>query len=284
MAYRSFEWKSADGILMQGGEWRAETDAPPRAVVVLVHGMGEHMGRYHHVGEMFADEGYAVLGFDQRGHGRTAGKRGHTPTFDALLEGIDWVRDEARRLYPDAPVFLYGHSMGGNVTLNYLLRRQPDVAGAVISGPWLRLAFSPPQLQVVLGRVVERLYPSFTNTRPLNVDYLTTDPEMAKMYRSDPLGHSQITAAFFFGVQRAGLWAIRHAGELRAPVLLMHGGRDRVTSIQASREFANAAGPICAFKEWPGYNHELHNELGREDVFAFVRQWLNDRQAAASPR
>ncbi|MBB6674738.1 alpha/beta hydrolase [Cohnella nanjingensis] len=280
MAYRTFEWQCKDGTIMQGGEWRSDARGAPGAVIGLVHGMGEHIGRYGHVAEMLTAEGYAVLGFDQRGHGRTAGKRGHTPSFDALLEGIDRMLDEARRLYPGVPVFLYAHSMGGNVALNYLLRRQPELAGAIVTGPWLKLAFSPPQLQVVIGRVIERVYPKYTNHRPMNVDHLTTDPEMAKRYRADPLGHGHITAAFFFGIQRAGLWALRHAGELRVPTLLMHGGHDRVTSILASRQFAEAAGSLCEFKEWPGFNHELHNELLREDVFADVRDWLRMRLAA----
>ncbi|WP_217591649.1 alpha/beta hydrolase [Cohnella sp. GbtcB17] len=283
MIYQPFSWTLSDGTVMAAGEWTAgggsERAAPaaPSAVVLIVHGMGEHMGRYDHVAQAFTDAGYAALGFDQRGHGRTAGKRGHTPSYEGLLEGVDLLFAEAARRYPEVPVILYGHSMGGNVALNYLLRRKPDVAGAVIGSPWLRLAFAPPQAQVVIGRLIERLYPGFTNKRPMNADHLTTDPAMVERYRTDPLGHGHITARFFFGVQRAGLWAIQHASELGVPILLMHGDDDRVTSIAASRQFAERAGPLCDYREWPGYKHELHNELDREPVLTAMRDWIAER-------
>ncbi|CAI6083535.1 alpha/beta hydrolase [Cohnella sp. JJ-181] len=291
MTYQPFTWTLSDGTVMAAGEWTAggaknergaserTNERGPAAVVLIVHGMGEHMGRYDHVADMLNEAGYAALGFDQRGHGRTLGKRGHTPSYDGLLEGVDLLFKEAARRYPGLPVILYGHSMGGNVALNYLLRRKPDVAGAVIGSPWLKLAFAPPQAQVVIGRLVERVYPGFTNKRPMNVDHLTADPGMAERYRADPLGHGHITARFFFGVQRAGSWAIQHAHELSAPVLLMHGDDDRVTSIAASRQFAERAGKLCEYREWHGYKHELHNELERGPVLAVMRDWIAARLA-----
>lgn len=281
MTYRAFNWTLSDDTAMAAGEWTAEEPdsraAAPAAVILLVHGMGEHMGRYHHVADMLTEAGYAVFGFDQRGHGRTTGKRGHTPSYEALFEGVDRMFGEALRRYPGVPILLYGHSMGGNVALNYLLRRRPQIAGAVIGSPWLKLAFAPPQAQVVLGRLVERIYPAYANKRPMNADHLTRDPQMAERYRTDPLGHGQITARFFFGVQRAGLWALQHAGELSVPILLLHGDDDRVTSTAASRQFAERAGPLCQYREWHGFRHELHNDLGREEVLAVVRDWIAER-------
>ncbi|RIE03519.1 lysophospholipase [Cohnella faecalis] len=250
-------------------------------MIGLVHGMGEHMGRYGHVGEMFAQTGYVVFGFDQRGHGRTEGKRGHTPSYEALLEGIDWMLTQMRSRYPGVPVFLYGHSMGGNLTLNYVLRKQPELAGAIVSGPWLKLAFAPPSLSLIVGRLVENVFPSYMNDRPISTDRLTSDPDMAAMIRGDRLGHGQITAKYFFSIHRSGLWALNHASELRIPLLLMHGGDDSVTSIEASRKFADHAGPRCMFVEWPGFKHELHNEKDREAVFAFIRRWLEERTSTA---
>ncbi|WNQ11280.1 alpha/beta hydrolase [Paenibacillus aurantius] len=282
MNYVENEWRSADGTPLFACEWTPSGRGEVKAVVGLVHGMGEHMGRYRHVAAMLTEEGYAVLGFDNYGHGKTPGKRGHAPSYDALLSGIDLMRKEAADRYPGLPVFLYGHSMGGNVTLNYLLRRKPALAGAIVTGPWLKLAFQPPVLQAAVGKVLERLYPKFTNSRPMNAEHLTTDPELMKRYVEDELGHGDITAGFFFGVQRAGSWALQHAGELQLPLLLMHGGSDKVTSIHASRQFAEKAGPLCEFLEWPGFRHELQNELKREEVFAVMRGWLRNRLEAFS--
>jgi len=275
MGMNALEWRCKDETLMHACEWSPDSfGGSPRAVVGLVHGMGEHMGRYAHLAEMLNAEGYAVLGFDQRGHGKTAGKRGHVPAYESLLEGVDLLLDEAQRKYPGLPVFLYGHSMGGNVTLNYLLRRQPAIRGAVVTGPWLKLAFKPPSLQSIVGKVVERVYPAYTNNRPMVAEHLTSDPAMIERYVNDPLGHGQITARFFFGVQRAGLWALSHAYMLQIPLLLMHGGDDKVTSLHASKEFASKAGRRVDWREWPEFKHELHNESRREEVFSVIRDWL----------
>lgn len=279
MSFKELAWTCEDGTPMYACAWEPTHGAAAKAVVGLVHGMGEHMGRYVHVAEMLAAEGYAVIGFDQRGHGRTEGKRGHAPSYEALLEGVDRLLAEAASAYPGLPAFLLGHSMGGNVTLNYLLRKQPALQGAIVTGPWLRLAFKPPSLQVVLGRVIERVYPKYTNNRPLRAENLTSDPEMIARYVSDPLGHGQITAKFFFSMLRAGRWAIANADRLRVPTLVMHATEDRVTSAEASREFAANAGPLCEWMGWDGLRHEIMNELRREEVFAVIREWLAKRLA-----
>ncbi|MEB3101727.1 alpha/beta hydrolase [Ferviditalea candida] len=275
MSYSDFEWRGPDGMRIFACEWRPPEGVPVKAAIGIVHGMGEHSGRYRHVAEMLIAEGYAVLVYDQPGHGRTEGLRGHAESYEVLLDQVGLLLDELDRRYPKLPRFLYAHSMGGNVALNYLLRRKPKLNGAVVTGPWLKLAFTPPPVQVFMGRIMNRIYPKFTNKRPLVAEHLTSDPEMAKLYVEDPLGHGSISVRFFFDVDRAGLWALEHAGELSVDLLLMHGSDDQVTSILASKQFAERAGSLCTFMEWPGYRHELHNELGREEVFAAMRQWLS---------
>ncbi len=278
MRYREFGWPTRDGKKVFACEWLPEL-AAVQAAVVIVHGMGEHTGRYSHVAEMLTDEGCAVLAFDQLGHGRTEGKRGHTNTYEDLLEGIDRLRKEAAGQYPGRPVFLYGHSMGGNLTLNYVLRRKTNLAGAVVSSPWLKLAFDPPAVKIALARAIQHVYPSYTDRTAFRPNHLTSDPEMLKRLREDKLGHGLITAKFFLEVHRAGRYALEHASELSVPVLLMHGDTDTVTSAAASRLFAERAGGLCTYREWPGFRHELHNENGREDVFRTVREWIKNRLA-----
>lgn len=277
MTFRELAWTSKDGTTMYGCSWLPPSGTNVKAVIGLVHGMGEHMGRYVHVGNWLSDEGFAVIGFDQRGHGRTEGRRGHIPAYDALFEGIDWALAEAAASHPGLPVFLIAHSMGGNVALNYMLRKQPQIAGAIVSGPWLRLAFKPPSIQVALGRIIERIYPAYTNDRPLKAANLTSDPEMIARYVNDPLGHGQITARFFFSMLRAGRWALEHADELRIPTLIMHATEDKVTSSDASKQFVEAAGAACEWIGWDGFQHELFNEQRREEVFAVMRDWLSRR-------
>ncbi|WEK55880.1 MAG: lysophospholipase [Candidatus Cohnella colombiensis] len=277
MTYKEMEWACADGNKMFACVWSPEHTRSAKAIVGIVHGMGEHMGRYQHVAEMLVNEGYTVIGFDQRGHGRTVGKRGHVAKFEELLEGVDNLIAEANRSYPNLPIFLYGHSMGGNVTINYLLRKKPQLKGAIVTGPWLKLAFAPPPIQVIAGKIIQYIYPKYTNHRPLHAASLTSDPVMVERYLNDPLGHGHITARFFFGVQRAGLWALNHANQLQVPMLLMHATEDRVTSSATSKIFAERAGKLVTWIGWPGFQHELHNELERERVFETIKSWLKEQ-------
>ncbi|WP_373231758.1 lysophospholipase [Cohnella sp.] len=276
MTYMEFEWRYIDGTRMFGCEWKPAGERYIKATIVIVHGMGEHTGLYAHVAETLTADGYAVFAFDQRGHGRTEGKRGDIRYYEALLDGVDFLLAEVDRRYPDLPRFLYGHSMGGNVTINYLLKRKSKLTGAIVTGPWLKIV--PKGVSRHLAeRILKRIYPRNRNTRPLTTDQVTSDSEMIRNnIEKDTLCHGKVTARFFINVQRAGLWALAQAKELSVPLLLLHGGDDRITCIKASRQFAERACSLCTFQEWPGLRHELHNELGREDVFAAVIQWLNE--------
>ena len=135
-----------------------------KAAIMLVHGHGEHVARYDHVAAALAEKGYAVLGFDLRGHGKSGGPRGHTPSYDALKDDIASFSQQTEQRYAGLPHFLYGHSLSGNLVLNYALRRKPDLHGVIATGPWLKLAFDPPASQVTLGRLMNGIAPGFSST------------------------------------------------------------------------------------------------------------------------
>ena len=216
----------------------------PKAVIALIYGFGEHTGRYTHVGEAFNKAGYALIGFDLRGHGKSGGTRGHTPSYDAMMDDISDFMALIGTRYPGLPRFLYGHSMGGNQVLNFCLRRKPDVVGVIATGPWLKLAFNPPALQVTLAKTISHIAPSFTQNSPLDTSALSHDQKVADAYNTDPLVHSKISAKLFVGMYKSGLWALDHADEFSVPLLLMHGTADRITSSEAGAEFAKRAGKI----------------------------------------
>src|SRR5512137_2011524 len=138
MQHIEFTQQALDDVQFYFQGWQPET--PPKAVVCLVHGLGEHTGRYAHVAAALNDAGYALLGFDLRGHGKSGGPRGHTPTYDALMDDIGRLLAEAGQRYPGQQQFLYGHSLGGNLVLNYALRRKPGLAGVIATSPALRPA------------------------------------------------------------------------------------------------------------------------------------------------
>jgi alpha-beta hydrolase superfamily lysophospholipase len=267
--------QTRDGIRLYTQEWAPESGI--KAAVCLVHGLGEHSGRYAHVAAVFTENGYALEGYDLRGHGRSGGARGNTPSYDALMQDIGLVLEKTQARYPGTPVFLYGHSLGGNQVLNFALLHKPNVAGIISTGPWLRLAFDPPVLQVTLGKIMNSLYPSFTQANGLETAALSRDVQVVQKYETDPLVHDRISARLFVSSYQSGYWALELASRFGYPLLLMHGGADRITSAEASREFAGKAGDCCTFKIWEGFYHEIHNEPEQANVLKVMLDWLNER-------
>lgn len=271
-----WRFKSQDGLELFAHAFPAEET--PKAVVCLVHGHGEHIERYEHVAEAFNNAGYSLIGYDHRGHGQSDGVRGHIPSYEALLNDVNTFRKEVNEYYPDIPHFLYGHSMGGNIVLNYALREKPDMAGVIATGPWLKLAFEPPATQVILGKMMNKLYPAFIQASGLETGALSRDPEVVRAYEEDSLVHNKISARLFVEMYESGLWALAHASEFPLPLLLMHGSKDRITSAAASQEFfANAPANKVTLKIWDGFYHEVHNEPEKADVLKTMIDWLDSR-------
>jgi alpha-beta hydrolase superfamily lysophospholipase len=279
MQHTEFNWRTDDGLQLFAQAW--QPDEEPRAAIALVHGLGEHSGRYTHVASALTAAGYALVAFDHRGHGRSEGQRGHSPSWETLLDDIDTLLRETASRFPGRPVFLYGHSFGGNLVLNYILRRKPQLAGAIVTAPILRTAFQPPAWKIKLGETLYNLWPAFSLSNELDPKGLSHDPQVASTYVNDPLVHNRISARLALDMLRNGEWAIAHAGELSLPLLLMHGAGDPVCSPQASQEFAQRAPrEACTFKPWDNLYHEIHNEPEQDQVFDTIIQWLNGRLTA----
>jgi len=252
-----------------------EPEAEPKAVVCLVHGLGEHCGRYGFVAETFNRAGYAWLAFDLRGHGKSEGMRGHAPNYELLMSDIFQLLETAQNRYPSRPLFLYGHSLGGNLAIHYALREQPALAGIVASAPLLRLSFEPPRWQTAILRLLHAFRIQLPIPSGLDDEKLSRDPDVLDAYRNDPLVHSRITPALATAMIANGQWNLEHAQELPCPLLLVHGGADRITSPEASAEFVQKAGTTCTLKIWDGLYHELHNEPERQQVVDYVAEWMD---------
>lgn len=279
MIHETLVMPTVDGMELFAQEWRNDAK-PAHAVVCLVHGMGEHSTRYQAVAETLTNEGYILFTYDQRGHGRSPGKRGHSPSIERLTEDVEQAIATARKRYPGAPVFLYGHSMGGNVSLSCALRRQPDIQGLILTSPWLRLAFDPPRAKQWIGRQVARVWPSFSLTTGLNPGQLYRPDEEDTPVIKDILAHNRISAAMYFGLQAEGEWSIAHAQDrLHAPLLLLHGTADGVTSYAASQQLAGCLDGRCAFYSWQDGLHELHHDRERREVMQCVVRWIEERLA-----
>ncbi|MBT3323316.1 MAG: alpha/beta hydrolase [Anaerolineae bacterium] len=268
-----WRFKSVDGLNLFAHAFPSPN--PPKAIICMVHGHGEHIERYAHLAAALNDAGYTFVGFDHRGHGQSEGARGHTPTYEALLDDIEVFLAEIEEDYPDVPRILYGHSMGGNLVLNYALRRKPDIKGIISTSPWIKLAFEPPAIQVFLGKLMDKIYPSFIQASGLETTSLSRDPEVVRAYEEDSLVHDKISARLFVGMYESGFWALENAAEFPMPLLLVHGSEDKITSAKGSEEFAEKVGERAALKIWDGFYHETHNEPEYAEVFKVTIEWLD---------
>ncbi len=149
--------------------------------------------------------------------------------------------------------------------------------GAIVTGPWLKLAFDPPAVQVTLARVMNKIAPGFTQNSKLDTTALSHDAQVVKAYDNDPLVHDKISARLYMGMYDSGLWALEHAAEFPVPLLLMHGTADRITSAQASREFAERGGKNVTWRAWDGLYHEIHNEPEKAEVLEAMAAWMDHR-------
>ena len=248
-----------------------------KAVVILVHGLGEHSGRYSdYVVPELIDKGFAVISFDHFGHGHSEGKRGHCPNYQSLLDSLKIIFIKAKEVFGEKPTFLYGHSLGGNVVLNYIMRRQPDIKGAVVTSPFLRLAFEPPKWKLILGKIMWKIYPSITLPSGLNPKAISRIDDEIKKYTDDTLVHDRVSPNFSFPVMEAGEFAIDKSHTLSVPVLVLHGTGDQLADHKATIEFAKSA-PNTTLKLYEGGYHELHNDLEREDVLKTILEWMDSK-------
>lgn len=272
MNHLSFFFTAAEGAKLYTQVW--EPDGGVKTAVLLLHGWGDHSNRYAHVGEAFAAVGVALVAVDLRGHGQTDGPRGFVKSYDGhLFVDTDMLLAEMRSRYPNAQQVLYGHSTGGGAVLGYVIKRQPAVDGLIASSPWLKLAIEPPRLMVGAMRLLRRVYPRFTQDLGYTEGLLSRDPMLDTVSKSDSLMHSKMSAALFVEAVDNGRFALEHAEQITVPLLLMHGTGDKVTSHEATQQFANRAAN-ATLKLWPDALHELHNEINREEVINYLVGWL----------
>ena len=269
----TFQLATSDGLHLSGISYTPTGEM--KGVVVLLHGMGEHFGRYKHVADFFSTIKYATAGMDHRGHGNSGGKKGHTSSYDQLMNDIDLLMNKTKEMFPGKPIVLYGHSMGGNLAANYAIRKKPSLKGLILTGPYFRLAFNPPAWKVKLAKISAGIIPTLTQPIGLVVEAISRDPKVVETYKADSLVHDKISSAFFVNVHSAGPYAIWHANELSMKTLAMHGTADRLTSSKATEEFANKNPQKVELKLWDGFYHEIHNEPEKQQVFDYIANWLS---------
>jgi alpha-beta hydrolase superfamily lysophospholipase len=248
-----------------------------RAVIIFVHGLGEHIHRYEHWIKKFNREGIGFIGFDLPGHGRSDGKRGHIRSYRLLSEMLDILISTSRKTFPEIPVFIYGHSLGGGIVLDYLLRSGQEIKGAIVTSPWLLLSFKPDRIRIILARIMKGLIPGLIQPSGLVVSHISHDQVVVEKYLADPLVHNKISVSMIYEANKAAGYSLQQAGKLKVPLLIMHGSDDQITSPEGSRQFS-AGTDQAELKIWDGGYHELHNELFKDEVFTYIMKWIEKQK------
>lgn len=271
-----FEGAAGQSIYYQ--YWAPECS--PRALLLLVHGAGEHSTRYTALAEHCCAAGYACAALDHAGHGLSDGVYGHMTRFEHHINNLETFRAQVAQAFPGVPMILVGHSMGGLIAACYLLQHQASFAGCVLSGAAIKTDLEPGLLQTLTIRLLSRLAPRM-GVMQLAASGVSRDPEVVQAYCDDPLvNHGKMSARFVAELFGAMQLIQARAHELTLPLLILHGSADAMTSPAGSRFLYDAVSSADKTLElYPELYHEIFNEPERQQVYADMLQWCDKRLA-----
>jgi alpha-beta hydrolase superfamily lysophospholipase len=278
MIHQEYSWTAFDGLPMFAQAWRP--DAAPNAAIFLLHGVGDHSGRFRFLVDSLTAAGYAINAFDLRGHGRSGGPRVYTPSYDALLRDIDAHLENTRRRFPGIPHVLYGHSFGGAQALCYVMKRRPALAAVVASSPGLASGVKQSPVKVAVGRILSKIAPTLHVPLGSPTSTLSTDTAWVSKSLQDPQFYGTLSARIGIEQLTANEWILRQTS-FPLPLLIQQGTADRYVDPDVTIAFARRLQGDVTLKVWEGLGHELHNELARAEVLAFVLPWLEEKISAA---
>lgn len=255
----------------------------PRAAVAVVHGYGDHSGRYVHVMEHLAEAGFAAHAVDYRGHGQAGGRRGAVHEFREFLDDLSTFLTRVRQQSPGLPLFVLGHSHGGLMSaLLFSSEGAPAVDGLLLSSPYFRLRLAPPRLQLLLAQTVGKVLPTLPTRNPLTEDMLTRDEAVKRETAADPLYHHVVTPRWFTESNAAQERVMQQAGRLAVPLLVIQGAEDPIAHPEGAQAYVDAAGSADKkLVSYPGMLHETLNEIGREEPLGEIVRWIEARLPAA---
>ncbi len=264
-----------DSVVVQ--DWSLPAREPVRGVIVIVHGLGEHSGRYAHVANRLNDWGFFVRGYDQCGHGQSNGVPGGLPSESRLLEDLaDMVDDLRARMEEGLPLILLGHSMGGVVAARFVSLRMRKVEALVLSSPALDPGLKG--WQQLLLAIVPRYFPNWRFGNGVRPEFISHDTAVVKAYREDPLVHDRVSARLAKFIADAGAATLAAASRWSMPTLLLYAGKDRLVNPQGSRRFAQLAPAQLVTARCFGHMyHEIFNEPDSAPVFDALKAWLDQR-------
>lgn len=264
-----------DGLSLKGFHWAAKK---PTCVMSLVHGFGEHCGRYNDMATHLNGAGISVIAVDLRGHGRSAGPRGVCTNYSDMTADASSLLNEAKRLYPDLPHYLFGHSMGGGIVLHMGLNQNDNLAGYLVSAPLIRPAKPiPAPLQFIL-KLIRKINPNGTVPNTIPGEQISTVPDEQAEYEADGLNHDRLGFGLALGMIKRGEEALGQAGHWAKPLRLWHAKGDQLTDFTATESFA-AKAKNCDFTAFENVEHEMHNDTSRAAVYALMVDFMKAQNA-----
>lgn len=270
-----FEIQSGDGSQLFARRWLPSRN--PKALMVIVHGLGEHSGRFQNYANTLIPGGIAVYGVDWRGHGRTKGQRGYIPSWAAVQQDVRAILSRAKADFSETPVFLFGHSLGGLIVLDYALDNTHELSGVITSAPGLKNTAVPEYL-LLIARLLSHILPALSLETQLDPNGISRIPEEILKYKQDPYVHGKGTPRLGAEAQAAMKRVNSSAEKISLPLLIVHGEADPLVPIEGSALFFDRV--RFADKErivYPGGFHELHNDLCSQEVSQAVLDWMLER-------
>lgn len=274
MQHQESNFKAADGTTLFYQTWHPE--AKPRAVMAMVHGFGDHSGRYTNIVEALSPKGIVFYGYDHRGHGKSEGKRGYISNWAEYREDLGTFLNLVRDREKGIPFFIYGHSMGGLIVLDYLIHNQTDINGAIVSTPLLAQPGISPIL-VMISRILSRVKPDFSLDTKLDANVISRDKNEVMRYATDPLVHSIGTARL--GTELTATIDNTHkdAAKFKYPLIMVLGSDDKLVPPHGSEDFfKNISSEDKKLNVYENGFHELHNDLDKERVLGDMSAWIEE--------
>jgi alpha-beta hydrolase superfamily lysophospholipase len=274
MRHTEGTFKTGDSLELYYQAWKPEGE--PKAVLAVVHGYGEHSGRYLNPANHFVPSGYVLYAYDLRGHGKSPGQRGHIVRFDEYLADTDAFLKFVRAREPGRKTFLLGHSLGGVIVATYAETYPTgDLVGLIMSSAFLIFKMQVPGWKAAVGRVMSSLMPAMTMANDLGASLLSHDPAVVTAYDTDPLNHHVGTARWLTECVAAQARTLDQVGQVKLPVLVLYAGDDHIGDPKGSELFFERLTVTDKTRHrYDDYYHEIFNEIGKEAVFKDVENWL----------
>jgi len=272
-------FSSTDQVELFYQTWSPERT---RGLVLITHGLAEHSDCYHHVARQLADDGWKTYAWDLRGHGRSEGKRGYAPSVQSYVQDLNTFTNLVRTQNPDLNLILFGHSMGGLVTIRHLESNSPNAQAVVLSSPALGLSIEVPKIKEALAKMTAKWLPTLTLHNEVKYEDLTREPEFLNSYPRDTLRHDKISTTVFLSMMETFPLAMEQANLLQLPILMQLSGEDRLVSTPIAREFYERL--PAKKKQLIVYSeslHEVYNDRERETVMSDLKKFINPYLAGA---